>query len=719
MLICNGVVTRTHVSHVIVYKNSNNARGCPTQLPSPKPKEREMSDYSQWQVDPNESRPIGRPDFNKRSNKEVSREAIRRELTLTPPTGPPSPEVLQQQTARLAAYQNNNSVGGSAVFSGDDNGGDGSGYYSSSATPAGGSGEPDVNRMSKEERDAYFAVKRREKEIAELKKYGLTPEDFPSARTALPGVAPIGGGSRGGPRRDDRPPRSNSSGSGEWGQPSVAATGYGDERVSGWGSSSSNASAAPVSVSGWSIEETPAAPIAPVVPIAPSVPVASRVDDLNVSGWSLDEPTPTAPIAPVAPMAPIVPVAPVAPINAPIAPIAASNGWSIDPKPAGEEPERRPLYSYQAEPPRSAPSAPVVPSAPASGMAARRPLPTSNGPVEAVDSWGAVEEPIPSPAVPAPVVAAPVAHVSVPVPTPAAPVAPVVAPVRSAPVQPRQSPVISNPLEAVDSWGCSDPIPTASPVQPAAPVQLSAPIVAPVAVPTVAPIAAPIVAPTVAPIQPTIPAPVQPAMPATRPQPRTPVIPSNPFESVDSWGAAEDPIQVPRPAPVAPLAPTVPVAPVAPIVPVAPIAPIAPVAPSVPSIPVPAQAKPTSPRPLPVVSNPLDSVDSWGCADPMPTATAAPIVSSIPTVPVVHRPVETPRIPEPIILAPPAPVYTPAPAPARKPQAPSNPLDYVESWGTVDPLPTPAAAAPVALPAAPSLQPGFVCCPNCSHSFKP
>ncbi len=96
---------------------------------------------------------------------------------------------------------------------------------------------PDVSRMSKEERDAYFAKKRRNKELEALKKMGLSPEDFPSAHSGK--MKPLGG-SRGGEGRRGSDSRS-SMGEGDR-QREPCQPSYGEEKVSGWGSSSTTIS---------------------------------------------------------------------------------------------------------------------------------------------------------------------------------------------------------------------------------------------------------------------------------------------------------------------------------------------------------------------------------------------------------------------------------------------------------------------------------------------
>lgn len=594
---------------------------------------------------------------------------------------------------------------------------------------------PDVSRMSKEERDAHFAEKRRERELEAIKKLGLNPEDFPSARSAVRNFTPITGG-----RRGDRQPRPShgSQANGSWGseqrqaapvqaqssynQPQASA-GYGDERVSGWGSSSSDeavnqpitssacfgSSAAPSqaqSASGWSLDEPAPAVPRPVPtyeapkptyetpkpayeapkpayeapkaaheaprPAAPSRNLPSNPNDLSVSGWDIPEPMPLAPPASVAPA--LVPAPSFSALGA--APSAGDN-WKIDTAPVGQIPERRPLYSYEAEPFK---------------------------PVEAISK-------------------------------PAEPTRPVAKPAKT------KTPV--NPLESVDSWGCAEPTPMAAPVKPA-PMSAAVPVAQPVAMP--------------APMMST-PAPV------ARPMPVAPSKPAgNPLDYVDSWGCDElVPMAAPRVPESAPVQATRVTKPI-----------------QTARVPEPVQA-PRAPEPAPIVASPivqppsfapsvpraaprgnlLEAVDSWGCDDSFPTAPpSAPFVPApIRTAPIQATPVQAPPfVPAPVQAAPiqaaplaapsvpfvPAPIqaapvhvaapFVPAPRqePPRMASKPAgNPLDYVDSWDCDDPIPTAPAPVPVAAmapavaaaapptPAVAAMAPGSVKCPNCQHCFRP
>jgi len=538
----------------------------------------------------------------------------------------------------------------------------------------------DVNRMSKVNRKAHFADQRKSKEREAMLKMGLNPEDFPSALSSAVRKISL---TPSAPRREPIPRESSNDDGGPWGdlqqQNFIAArpsAGYGEEHVSGWGSSSSS-SVSPsqsgiMETDGWNLSE----------PIMPSTPTASAQTKINaqldsppgftppqaapsdsngngrgslapkqgntnyfaVSGWSLNEPTPTAPTyapqkpapVPIVSVAPIVALAvtqvPVAPRNAPVAeirdaqtalavsdwdipdtpfipqaaapavvkPVAVAEtssdvpSWSIDPAPSNGLPERRPLYSYNPEQ-----------------------IQQSAGPSKPVVS-------IPAPA--------------------AAPVPP----------QQQRAPVVTSPYDYVDSWGTANPMPTTAPIVQSDPV----PVAAPVAVPVTASYSL-------------VPAPQQQyTAPPRRPEPSAlPQMASvNPLDYVDSWDTSE-------PMPIAPITPV--------IIYMAPTVITTVVSPIAPQAPAPVQSA--------RVELPVQATQQYSAPD------------AAPSIPQNN-------------------------APSRPPKA-ANLLDYVDGWGVEEAMPTAPASAPtpvVAAPVvhAPSVAPtaiygsNIITCPSCQHHFS-
>lgn len=420
------------------------------------------------------------------------------------------------------------------------------------------SGLPDVSRMTKQQRNAHFAARRKQKEIEELKKMGLNPEDFPSARSNVSKLKPLGAPTGG--RRNDHQASSNSyqprsSERSSYGQSVSGPTcdaGYGEEHVSGWGSSSSGHDAVSSKELGWGSAD--ALPTAPMINARQDSP-PGFAEDLSASGWSVDVPSAKAAAAPVSAPAPVL-SAPKQPESRPapapstqhvdsqsdlaasgrdipaepsIPALAASNPppqstsstWSIDKEPTIGLPERRPLYSYNPEPTRNEPKSAPAPAP----QQSRRQAPPSRPVAAPVNPLKAVVEETPM-AAPAPVPVPPPAPIQR-VPEPVAPR--LQPPARAAPARETGAPV--NPLQSVDSWGnFEDPI--------AAPPMAAAPVVQAPATPAVrAPVrpAAPVVQPKIAPI---VPKATKPARPLREFKPV-----ANPLESVDSWGDV-DPMPV-------------------------------------------------------------------------------------------------------------------------------------------------------------------------------
>lgn len=567
---------------------------------------------------------------------------------------------------------------------------------------------PDINRMSNEERNAYFAAKRREKELEALRKIGLNPEDFPTSRSTVPKFTASASRSSGGSgQQRDREFSHDRQRNDSFSSPRQP---YASEKVSGWGSSSSSneevGRTTPISnnnndlsVSGWgaSAQEPPmrAEPVkAPGINSeiswnsAPAVAQQSATD-LGASGWNVAQEAPK-----------------------PVAAPAATQSLGYDQAPKQGNPHDLSVSGWNVEePPKPAPIAPVA--APAQPKPSNEPswglneaAPKQNNSHDlSVSGWNIEEPPKAAPIAPV----APVAAPPVPAVQASAPPKPSSGPSWNIDEVPKQN----NAHElSVSGWNIEEP-----------------------------PKAAPTVVPAAAPVQTKV---------SNEPSWNIDDAPKqiNSHDlSVSGWNIEEPPM-APTPvktveAPVAQAAPvkeesqsnwSIDKAPSSGLLPERrplysyqndqlqqqpkPQASVAP-------IPAPAARQPSS-------KDPLDRVDSWGCEEPIPApapiVAAAPVVEK-PSVPiqndhpiVAHVPiVEAPKVD----VVPCQPVRAAAPL-VRTPLANVNPLDRLDSWGAfADELPVIAPTVPSVhesieikeAPQQPIKVENEAVCPNCNHRF--